>query len=113
MIRAGDRGTRGDCAIEFCAVESVACLGSGKDGQGCVEKEEDGRGRRHGGSLQDVRCERVRGERAIYNRGYNRVRCMRGWLFDEPTFRLAEQGSVVGRVREVTRASAGLDAKAL
>jgi hypothetical protein len=28
---------------------------------------------------------------------------MRGWLFDEPTFRLAEQGLVVGRVREGTR----------
>jgi hypothetical protein len=30
---------------------------------------------------------------------------MRGWLFDEPTFKLAEQGLVVGRVSEGTRAS--------
>jgi hypothetical protein len=42
MFCAGDRGTRGDCAIEFCAVESVACLGSCKDRQGCIEKEENG-----------------------------------------------------------------------
>jgi hypothetical protein len=73
MFCAGDRGTRGDCAIEFCAVESVACLASCKHRQGCIEKEENGRGRRHGGSLQDVRCEGVGCERGIYKRGgYNR-----------------------------------------
>jgi hypothetical protein len=53
MFCAGHRGTRGDCAIEFCSVKSVACLASCKDGQGCVEKEENGRDRRHGGLLQE------------------------------------------------------------